>query len=651
MKAVPPVAASHPHDFPSTGGGPAVERSVMQRRNEVDRERPAGADAGAGTVPSLPVLSRRLGRLATVQMAVAALSGVAIAAIVASHALVTGGDAWLAAASLIGMLVTAGLATVAARSRQMRAMLVAAADDLERQSRARASELARANAELARVGRQRSEFFASMSHELRTPLNGILGYSRVLLDDLDGELTSDQREDVAQIHASGQGLLSIVNDVLDFSKLEAGRVTLHREPVHVRTVVDNVLGRVQPLAAEKGLALVNAMPAALPPALADEGRTLQVLLNLVANAIKFTERGSVTVAGGVRDGAIHLSVADTGIGIPSEAQELIFEPFRQADQRDTRRHGGTGLGLAICRQLVGAMGGRVWVESGPGQGSTFRVTLPTVEVGPADDGGATNDAQPIVLAVVGEGEHSSALTRACEGEGLTPVLLDGGTDLRDALTRRHPALALFDVTLPGALGWQAFYTLRADHGAREVPVVLFAANGRQTVGVAVGPTDCLLRPAVSAELLARLGDVVDREAYDGASTGTRTVLLATDDERLGAPAVAQLERGGYDLRRAASGHEALAQLRALRFDAIVLDLLLPGGTLSMLAELRDGTSSAAVPVVLVSPPTLSPAQQRALYQDVLDLVHRRGSDGPPAAGAIRRALAERRGSAVTIGSR
>ena len=623
----------------------------MYGRDQSGPARAAGAAPAAGA-ESLSALAHGLSRLV---LTVASVTAV-LAAMLATAVLLDAFQAddvrpWTGVSAMVAALVAVATACIgAARLRRLRQSILAAAENLDRRSRARASELAQANAELARIGRQRSELFASMSHELRTPLNGILGYSRVLLDGLDGDLTPEQREDVFQILASGQGLLGVVNDLLDFSKLEAGRTTFLRQSVQLRIVADDVVGRVQPLADEKGLTLVNAMPADLPPALADEHRALQVLLNLVANAIKFTDQGGVTIAGELRDGEVHVSVADTGIGIPAEAHELIFEPFRQADQGDTRRHGGTGLGLAICRRLLDGMGGRIWMESAPRHGTTVHVTLPMAEDATANAALAPHDASPTML-VVGNREQASALAHQCEREGLTPVLIDGGAGLREGLARRHPAVALFDLSLPRAAGWQALHALRADVGGREVPAVLFAPNGSQSFSLALGSTDCLLHSTVGDELLGRLGDLLHRAGPTVPANGSRTVLLATADESVAARAESQLERAGYDVRRAASGPATLALARTYRVAAVVLDLLVPGGALSTLAELRDGVARSTVPIVIVSPATLSPGQQRGLYQDVIDVVRRRGTDGPPAAAAIRRALGERPGAALATRGR
>ncbi len=238
------------------------------------------------------------------------------------------------------------------------------------------SELRDNNLQLERANRLKSEFLASVSHELRTPMNAIIGYTKLMLDGLDGDLTEQQIADLQRVAQAADNLLGLINGLLDLAKIEAGKMELNSEEVDVQTVVEEVIELVRPQAEAKGLALEMDVPRVLPAAFADRARVRQVLVNLAANAVKFTEHGSVTVAASTADGWITLSVSDTGVGIPPEAQTYIFDEFRQADSSTTRKYGGTGLGLAISKRLVALHGGRIWVDSAMGVGSTFRFTLP-----------------------------------------------------------------------------------------------------------------------------------------------------------------------------------------------------------------------------------------------------------------------------------
>jgi signal transduction histidine kinase len=237
-------------------------------------------------------------------------------------------------------------------------------------------ELEDKSRQLEVASRHKSQFLANMSHELRTPLNAILGYTELVLDGIYGEIPGRAREVMERIDRSGRHLLGLINDVLDLSKIEAGQLTLALADYSLRDVVQTVATAVEALAAEKQLALKVVVAPDLPRGRGDERRLAQVLLNLVGNAIKFTEAGEVRVEATAADGRFVVAVSDTGPGIAEADRQRIFEEFQQADSSSTRKKGGTGLGLSIARRIVEMHGGRLWVESTPGRGSTFRFTVP-----------------------------------------------------------------------------------------------------------------------------------------------------------------------------------------------------------------------------------------------------------------------------------
>ena len=237
-------------------------------------------------------------------------------------------------------------------------------------------ELRDNNFALERANRLKSEFLANVSHELRTPMNAIIGYSKLMLDGLDGELNSQQESDLQRVTTAADNLLGLINGLLDLSKIEAGRMEITVEELDVRPVIEDVVALVKPQSDAKELEVVANIPLELPTILADRVRFRQVLVNLLSNAVKFTDKGAVTISATSGNGWVTLSVADTGIGISQEAQAYIFDEFRQADASTTRRYGGTGLGLAISKRLVALHGGRISVESGANGGSVFSITMP-----------------------------------------------------------------------------------------------------------------------------------------------------------------------------------------------------------------------------------------------------------------------------------
>lgn len=244
------------------------------------------------------------------------------------------------------------------------------------------NELKDNNLQLERANRLKSEFLASVSHELRTPMNAIIGYTKLMLDGLDGDLTEQQTADLERVVQAADNLLGLINGLLDLAKIEAGKMEMNIEEVDIPIVINDVIELMHASADSKSLSLRADVAETLPAAWADRARIRQVLVNLLANAVKFTEHGGVTIRATIVDGWITIAVIDTGVGIPPEAQTYIFDEFRQVDASTTRRYGGTGLGLAISKRLIALHGGRIWVESTMGVGSTFLFTLP-VRVRPA----------------------------------------------------------------------------------------------------------------------------------------------------------------------------------------------------------------------------------------------------------------------------
>ena len=230
--------------------------------------------------------------------------------------------------------------------------------------------------QLAEASQHKSQFLANMSHELRTPLNAILGYTDLILDDIYGAAPPAMREVLERVGANGRHLLGLINDVLDLSKIEAGQLVLSLQDYSIKGLIQGVYTAIEPLATTKNLALTLDIPQGLPPAHGDERRLSQVLLNLVGNALKFTDAGEIKIGARAADGSFTISVHDTGPGIAPADQGKIFEEFQQAENSATRKKGGTGLGLAISKRIIEMHGGFIWVESELGHGSPFSFTLP-----------------------------------------------------------------------------------------------------------------------------------------------------------------------------------------------------------------------------------------------------------------------------------
>jgi signal transduction histidine kinase/CheY-like chemotaxis protein len=377
--------------------------------------------------------------------------------------------------------------------------------------------------QLREVDRLKTQFLANMSHELRTPLNSIIGFSRVMLKGIDGPLTNLQEVDVTSIYNSGQHLLSLINSILDMSKIEAGKMELAFEQVRLPQILDTVASTTRALIKDRPIELHVQVPPDLPTVWADSQRVRQILINLLSNAAKFTEKGQITLSARLQDevgDTVLVSVADTGVGIDPQAQQHLFIPFQQVDASTTRRAGGTGLGLAISRSFVQMHGGEIWVESQPGSGSTFHFTLPIHD--PLLDqqarvGGIPSwqeQAQPapgkqLVLAVDDDPGVITLLKRYLEGDGYRVVgLLDSSAALEVARTlvarpaSHGPLVAItLDVLMTSMDGWRVLEALKADPETAGIPVILCSITEGLERGLSMGAAACVQKPVTRDELL------------------------------------------------------------------------------------------------------------------------------------------------------
>ncbi|WP_328520111.1 GAF domain-containing protein [Kribbella sp. NBC_00359] len=372
-------------------------------------------------------------------------------------------------------------------------------------------ELKQSSAELEVASRHKSEFLASMSHELRTPLNAVLGFSEVLLERMFGDLNERQEEYLRDIHGSGKHLLELLNEILDLSKVEAGRMELEYTTFPLHRLLDNTAAMLRERATLHGIDLRVEVGPGIDEVYADELRLKQVVLNLMTNAVKFTGDGGSVVVSATRVGAeVHIAVTDTGRGVPPEDRERIFESFQQGGRGPSQEE-GTGLGLTLSRRIVELLGGRMWLESEVGVGSTFGFSLRSRENEDRPD-----PARTVGDVVVIEDDRPSLdlITAYLSGAALQVTVAGDGQSGLDAVRRVRPAAVLLDIRLPGIDGWAVLQALKAEAATRDIPVIIVSIVEERARGVALGAAAYLVKPVSRDALLQALravGVVADIE--------------------------------------------------------------------------------------------------------------------------------------------
>jgi signal transduction histidine kinase len=367
--------------------------------------------------------------------------------------------------------------------------------------------------ELREIDRLKTQFLANMSHELRTPLNSIIGFSRVLLKGIDGPLTDLQEADLSSIYNSGHHLLSLINSILDMSKIEAGKIDLTYEEVDLSDIFKTVIATTRALVKDRPITLRVDVPDDLSTAWGDAQRVRQILINLLSNASKFTSEGEIVVQAREGPEFVTISVSDTGIGIKPEAQTRLFIPFQQVDGSTTRRAEGTGLGLAISRSFVDMMGGEIWVESEPGKGSTFCFTLPIYravrEREEREIGVQLEPDKKTVLAVDDDAGVISLFKRYLENEGYQVIGVVQSPRAIETARRLAPHLSAItlDVVMPNLDGWQVLRSLKQDPSTRDIPVILCSIVEGLDQGLGLGAAACLRKPVTRDQVLEALKKV------------------------------------------------------------------------------------------------------------------------------------------------
>ena len=502
------------------------------------------------------------------------------------------------------------------------------------------SRIARTAAELQRASALKDRFLASVSHELRTPMTVILGFTGALLRGGQGELTRQQKESLERVQRNAKMLLGLINDVLDISKIEAGKMEVTRRSIDVGALLAQVQSDFSQVAARKGLKLTTEAAPGLDAITSDPARLTQILGNLVGNALKFTDQGSILVRAEPRsEDRWALIIADTGIGIPEEEQTSIFEEFRQGETEAHHGRGGTGLGLSIARKLAHALGGGISLESERGKGSRFTVLLPRSL--PAE----TPSPEPLeVPAVPSRSDGPKSVLLVDDEEGVRELLAfelapfglkilqaaDGRRALEIARSEKPDAI-LLDVLMPNLDGWQTLRALKEQPETSSIPVVILSVVENRAFGISLGAFEHLVKPVDRATLLLTLSRA-------GVLATKGHVLVVDDEPDVRALLEQELVAAGYRVRTASGGAQALDLLRSERPSAVLLDLMMPPPDgFEVLYRIREDPALQDLPVIIVTAKELSASDEKVLRRSSQRVI-RKGSDSAQLVEEVLRTL-------------
>ena len=471
-------------------------------------------------------------------------------------------------------------------------------------------ELGRLYRDLEAASRHKSEFLASMSHELRTPLNAIIGFSEVLREEMFGPLNERQADYLNDILTSGRHLLSLINDILDLSKVESGKMELELSTFFLPAVLEGGLTMIRERAIGHGISLGLDVAPDVDEITADERKVKQVVFNLLSNAVKFTpDGGRIDLSARVSNGELEVAVRDTGIGIAPEDQERVFEEFQQAGQRE-----GSGLGLALSRSFVELHGGRLRLESEPEVGSTFTFTLPIQVPSATLPAGLT-------MLVIEDDQRSAELLRIfLEEGGFSVTVARDGNEGLEAARRIRPAAIILDLLLPQVSGWDVLTQLKSDPALADIPVVIISMVDERGKGYALGAADYLVKPVDRTELLGVLHPLTGAGSIDG---GPMTVLTIDDDPVALELVAAVLGPQGYRVLQAPGGEEGVRIALQERPALVIVDLLMPGTDgFDVVEQLRGDPRTADIPVVVLTAKSIGEADRERLNSQIAHLAEK-----------------------------
>lgn len=522
----------------------------------------------------------------------------------------------------------------------------------------RNEELSNKNQEIEKAYKVKSDFLSSMSHELRTPLNSIIGFSSVLLGPSGDPLTDDQRMALEKVLKNGRHLLQLINDILDISKLESGRMTLSVETEDVSTILSNCILIVEPLIQSKRLSMTQNIQPNLPALSTDIVKVRQIIVNLLSNASKFTEKGGISIKVDQHEGElVSFAVKDSGIGIAPKDYGRVFEEFQQVDSSNTRKYKGTGLGLPIARKLARMLGGDLTVESELGKGSTFTLTIPAripqklldaqqtpvpqpprLEPAPMPKSPVVTQVLPPpapgqvqILSIDDDPDVIEILRKYLVPEGYSIVGALSGDEGIEMAMRMNPALITLDIMMPKKDGWQVLRELKQNAQTRDIPVLIHSIVDNRPLALSLGAVDVMTKPTDPKRLLS----LVTKYYH----SGDQFVMLVDDNLDFTLACKDLLKRDGLEVRIATRGEEALKMVQESIPSLILLDLVMPGmDGFRVVKELQRKEEWKKIPVVILTGKPLTDDDRRELDPYVADYLMKDSFTTAAITNAIKRIL-------------
>lgn len=513
-----------------------------------------------------------------------------------------------------------------AQSRELQAQT----EELEVQK----TELEIQRSRVEEADRLKSEFLSNMSHELRTPLNSVLALSQLMISRGTGQNPDQETEYLRVIERNGRQLLALINDILDLSKIEAGKMDIYMTDFDSGVLVERALSTIIPLAEKKGLRVVKELHGA-PYIHSDEDKINQILLNLFSNAVKFTDKGDIRVQVTTDTQHVHFSVSDTGIGIAKKDLFHIFDEFRQVDGSTTRNHEGTGLGLAICAKLAGLLGGDIQVDSDPGKGSQFTLSLPLGKV----DGDDVKKTQLLenkrieserdthlntVVVIDDDPDIRAEMKTYLTGAGYRVETARNGKQGIELVRTIKPMAVTLDIMMPEMDGWEVIRLLKESRETDKIPIVIVSVSNDQQTGMALGAAGYILKPISRDRILSAIQSI-SKVKQD--KPGLVNEILVVEDNDIASLQIrSALEEKGYQVRVASNGKEALETIENSCPRAIILDLMMPGmDGFQVLDSLRAAPETRDLPILVLSAKELSTEERSRLSHNNVRQLIRKGS--------------------------